>query len=443
MTIHAEAQDRRTARRHRPAGLSDAARNAGWMMGARGVQAILSLVYLAIAARTLGPTVFGQFALILTAGQAVVSFVSCQNWQVIVRFGMAAFRDGKFPVLRRLCAYCVTLDLISFAAGTLIAYAISTPLTHWLGWSQDVAAVAFWFGVAMLLSLSSTPLGILRLFDRYDSAASAEAVVPVLRAAGAVIAAWAESGLGGFLIAWAAAEIACAAAYWILARRISNLPGRLIGLGRLQAVLGEHPGLLRFTMMANAGATLAYASRPAMQLMVGGVAGAAATGSYRVAQQIGGSASKLSQILSRSLFPEFVRDRHDARAGGSQILLRRVVRMVAAGGGMVMLGIIFGGQWMIGLLAGAGFEDAYPLLLLLAAASLVDLLAAACEPALVAAGRQGTALSIRLAATATLFPLAWVFYLIFGMAGIAGAVLVSAMCSAALLLYHSRAAIAR
>lgn len=61
--------------------------NMGWLLGGRGFNAVLSLVYLAIAARTLGTEGFGHFALIIALGQAITGFSSFQTRQFIVRWG--------------------------------------------------------------------------------------------------------------------------------------------------------------------------------------------------------------------------------------------------------------------------------------------------------------------------------------------------------------------
>ncbi|MGN6622487.1 MAG: lipopolysaccharide biosynthesis protein, partial [Sphingomonas sp.] len=60
MSISSPTRRRRTL----PKGVRAAARNLGWLLASRGVLAVLSLVYLGIATRTLGVYNFGRFALI-------------------------------------------------------------------------------------------------------------------------------------------------------------------------------------------------------------------------------------------------------------------------------------------------------------------------------------------------------------------------------------------
>ena len=47
------------------------AKNIGWLAGSRGFTGLVSVAYLAIAARALGPRGFGSFTLVLTYGQLI------------------------------------------------------------------------------------------------------------------------------------------------------------------------------------------------------------------------------------------------------------------------------------------------------------------------------------------------------------------------------------
>src|SRR3546814_15562234 len=81
---------------------------------------------------------------------------------------------------------------------------------------------------AMLLSIRSTPIGILRLENRFRDAAPSDAVTPVVRVIGAVWAACASPDVAGFLLAWAVADLCTAGAYWRLAlQRCRSAPSFL------------------------------------------------------------------------------------------------------------------------------------------------------------------------------------------------------------------------
>ncbi|MEP2551034.1 MAG: hypothetical protein ABJH26_07065, partial [Marinomonas sp.] len=62
-------------------------RNIGWLLGGRGFNAVMSLIYLALATRALGLDGFGYFAIIVALGQTVTGIANFQTWQFVGRWG--------------------------------------------------------------------------------------------------------------------------------------------------------------------------------------------------------------------------------------------------------------------------------------------------------------------------------------------------------------------
>ena len=79
-----------------------------------------------------------------------------------------------------------------------------------------------------LLAIRTTPTGLLRLRFAYARTTAAEATQPVVRAAGAALAALTMPTVTGFILAWAAAEVAVAVALWIAAARLEPIHRRLL-----------------------------------------------------------------------------------------------------------------------------------------------------------------------------------------------------------------------
>src|SRR5690606_20967759 len=98
--------------------------NTGWLLGGKGVGAVLSLAYLAIVTRTLGVADFGRFALVLSAANVIKTLVSFDSWQIVVRYGQPHLAAGKGDALNRVLRFCILIDLGSALAGGVIAGAI-------------------------------------------------------------------------------------------------------------------------------------------------------------------------------------------------------------------------------------------------------------------------------------------------------------------------------
>jgi O-antigen/teichoic acid export membrane protein len=92
-----------------------ALQNTGWPMGARGINAVLSLAYLALATRALRLKDFGTFSLAVTFAQAITGLASFQTWQAVVRWGR------RKETAEDAAGFTIALDLLSIAGGAATA----------------------------------------------------------------------------------------------------------------------------------------------------------------------------------------------------------------------------------------------------------------------------------------------------------------------------------
>lgn len=410
-----------------------AARNLGWLLASRGVLAVLSFFYLGFAAHTLGLRGFGRFALISGASQALATFVAFQTWQIIVQYGVAALHADDTPRLARLLRACAFLDLYSAIVGCLLSVLILSVGAEWLGTSENIIPYALGFAVIQVISIRSTPLGILRLRDRFSLSALADSVTPVMRFVGAVAAMFLNPTVGGFLIAWAVAEVLTAATYWTMVWRTGD--GRLLRRGQapMRAVIAENPGIVRFALSVNATSTLMLSSKQIPLLLVGATIGPAAAGAFRLAVQLAQGLTKLAQLISRAAFPELVRAVRVLSAEN----LRRIMLRSFLGGSVaalvIMALVVLLGKFALRVIGGSDFVVAYPALIWLAAAGCLDLVTAAAESAMTALHRVVGVLVMRAVGVIALFAVAAPLVPRYGVTAVAIGVFAGAVITAALL----------
>lgn len=371
------------------------ARNTGWLLGGRGVGGVLSLVYLAVAARTLGPSTFGLFALVLTYGQAIVNLVQFQPWQVVVQYGAGLVERRDSAALAKLVRFCFALDIGSILFGAAVAVIGLHFTSTLLGWSPDVRLRALLFALVVLAAPQSTPTGVLRLLDRYDLATVADTMTPITRFVGAVGAALIAPDLDGFLVAWALSEVASATALWFFAiRELRRRHMHPFASWSLAGVTVENPGLWRFAWLSNLGATVSMVWLQIGTLAVGWIGGAAVAGGYRLAYQFAQAVAKPVTLLARSIYPEFARLRHVDRKAVRAVLTRTT--LYALVGSALLVGLVaLLGRPFLGHVIGPEYLAAYLPLVLLTGAAAFNLIGVGFEPALVAFGRPGTALAVR------------------------------------------------
>ena len=381
-----------TARRTR---LRALAGNLSWLLASNGLMAALSLIYLGLLTRTLGIVDFGRFSLITGAAQMLAMLVSFETWKIVVQYGLRHAEANDQPALARLLKASMAAELASAAAGIVIV-ALALLASPALGLPHRLLPYAALFAIAQLLSLRSTPTGILRLKDRYGRGALADSVQPLGRLFGtlAMLAFW--PSIEGFLIAYAIAEIATALVCWWLALRLTDIAQLRRTHFDRHAALAENPGLLAALWSTNVQASLA--SRQVPLLVVGSHDGPAAAGAFRLALQLANALAKLATLVMRAAFPEIVRTVSAVTRERFWALAGRIALAGFAGAVLVFLLVLLLGKPLLVLIGGRDLGVAYVLLIWLASAGCVEIAAAAFEPILFSIRRAGTVITARAAA---------------------------------------------
>lgn len=363
-------------------------RNIGWLLSGRGFNAVLSIVYLALATRTLGLEGFGYFALVVALTQTVTGLATFQTWQFVVRWGADEERPGEAT------GFAVALDMLSVLLGGVLSVVLVGTASMWLPLPEELLPLTFGYCVVQLLTPRSTPTGLLRLRFEYGRATAAEAVQPIVRATGAALAAIFVPTVTGFVLAWIVADVLTFVALWIAAARFERIDWSKVSLRSLPRA---HPGAWRFVWSTNLTGSLNTAGKQVLILLVGAVGSETAAGGFRVASQLGQALVHLAQTISKAIYPELVHAKDSAHD-----MARRMANMAFAAGTLaVFLTLIFG-RWAMTTIAGPDFRF-YWTMVILAIAGAIELVGASLESLLVSAGKAHTALVIRAVPTLMAF----------------------------------------
>ncbi|MEO0591097.1 MAG: oligosaccharide flippase family protein [Pseudomonadota bacterium] len=368
--------------------------NIGWLLGGRGFNAGMSLVYIYLATHTLGLESFGHFALIVALGQAITGFASFQTWQFIVRWGANGTGTPEAPdpeAVRQATGFAIALDVLSVVMGTVAAGVVVMSAALWLPLPADLYALTFGYCVVSLLSIRATPTGLLRLRFKFATATAAEAVQPAIRALGAVLAVVFMPSVTGFILAWAASEVAVAIALWIAAARDEGIDLTAISLSQIPE---RYTDAWAFVWSTNMSGSLTIAGKQVIILLVGAFGGAALAGGFRVASQLGQALVSLAQTVSKAIFPELVHAKENALT-----MARRMANIAVIAGVVAVAVALLAGRWALGVIAEEDFSAFYWAMVILSVAGAVELVGASLESLLVSAGRAGTAFAVRAVPT--------------------------------------------
>jgi O-antigen/teichoic acid export membrane protein len=166
----------------------------------------------------------GALVLVNAFARAASSFVKFQSWQAVLRYGAGSLGPERRAEFHALLRFTAGLDLAASAAGCLACAAAAWALGPAVfGWPPEAAPLAALYATSVFFMVTATPVGLLRLFDRFDLLARRDALGAGVRLAGAALAAALGGGLPAFLGAWyaavAAGGLALVAGAWTELRR--------------------------------------------------------------------------------------------------------------------------------------------------------------------------------------------------------------------------------
>ncbi|WP_417620657.1 lipopolysaccharide biosynthesis protein [Parasphingorhabdus sp.] len=416
-------------------------RNSSWLFSAKGIGAILSIFYLAILTRTLGVAGFGEFMVIVGAVQVLAAILKLQTWQTVVQFGVPYLLAGQYRNFRKLSLQNFWVESIGGIAACAALWLLLPLGASQFGWTKPVEQSIMGYGLIVFLSIRSTPIGILRAQDRFGGNAFGDAIIPIVRFAGASVLLLSTASMTGFLIVWGLSEFVSFVVMWLMVWRRHENDRSALDISADPVTPPTRREYLTFLLSTNLAYLISVVRERLVVVIVGFFVGVSAAGLFRLADQLANSLNRLSEVFARPLFAELSRLIAHGRSRDLRALFWRSLKVSAISGGVLFIGLILFGKYIIALISGPDYLAAFPILLLLGAATIISLAGLGLEPLLQAAGRAQHALIARVSGLAALGLLMVILLPRFGIIGAGWAMLVSAILTAIILFALSRAAI--
>jgi O-antigen/teichoic acid export membrane protein len=414
-------------------------RNTSWSLGGKAVGAVLSIVYLAMIARSLGPLEFGRFALIFSFAQVICGLVAFPTWQIIIRYGTKYVLDQLRDKFAQLVWLCLAMDLAGLCIGMILTVAALYGFGGQFGINADLRGWIILFVSVMLLSVRGTVIGILRAHDRFRDAALADSLVPLIRFIGVILVVYIRPNVESFLLIWVLSEIATTAILWIIALISLDLPLAAQKLRLIPSYYRQYPDLTRFTGFSNLGTSLRVLGQQFIVLIVGLYTGPASAGFFRLGHQLGQVLARISDGLSVAFYAEHNRMSHLDADSAVASMIARTVKVMAISAAVLLAILLAFGKLLLISIFGAPFAPAYPFVILLGGAAAVQLGSSALEPILLAKGNAGWALLANLIGSITLLIVLFALIPIYDALGASIAVLIGAIVSTiALTIFYRR-----
>ncbi|MEL6693641.1 MAG: lipopolysaccharide biosynthesis protein [Pseudomonadota bacterium] len=348
-------------------------KNMGFLFGGKTSAALIGLAVLAIAARALTIEELGALLLLHAFIVLMTGIASFKSWEALIQFGTEPLEQGDLPQFQRLMRFTIGLDVTAAIFAAIISVSAFLVFQSRLGLPNEVFWVAFSYCLLSATNLRSTPMGVLRVYDRFDLISLHDQAVPIVRLIGASLGLAFGGDLTWFILVWMAAAAATNLVMPILAVRELSRRGALKGLFSKRPTLkAPQKGIWRYVWMSNIDATINLVDKQLPTLLAGAVLGPAFAALFKIARDVSDVLGKGARLLNQVLYPELVR----LMIAGSitraiRIIVYSSFYLLAAGIVLSLLISLFGPSLFAAALD-QGYENVAPIAtMLVIAAALV------------------------------------------------------------------------
>ncbi len=327
--------------------------NVGWLFSGNVIAAILGLVETVIKARGLGVEKFGLLAVIIAYVSFIDQFASFRPWQALIKFGAESLKEELYTDFMGQVKLTLVLDAIGAISGTIIAVLGAYLIAHWNGWSRETSTMVAVFSLTILSDFSGTPIGILRLLDRFKWQSMQNVITSVLALVGAGIVYLDGGGLWGFLIVMTFVNIfgdllLLGMAY--IALRKCQLTGHW------RAPIRNWKPFVHFSFWTYVSSTLDLPVKQLDVIIVSAVVSLEAAGIYKIIKQVIQVLSMLADPLNEAVFPQFAVMIADFNKKGAVKYAIKIGTLLLTVTAIPALLLSITSFWWLGAIFGAGFS---------------------------------------------------------------------------------------
>lgn len=128
---------------------------------------VLGFIVTAIIIRTLGNHSYGIFTLVLAFANTATRLTSLQTWQGVIKFGSEALVKENPQRLESILKISLLTDFIMTFIGIIVAWNVAGIVGSISNWDQEIISFAKWISLLLIVNLSGTPTGLLRILNQF------------------------------------------------------------------------------------------------------------------------------------------------------------------------------------------------------------------------------------------------------------------------------------
>jgi O-antigen/teichoic acid export membrane protein len=323
---------------------------------------IFGLLSLAIFTHSQGVVVFGYYVLFLTFIEIIDRIFNLQTWQAFIKYATDFQVKNEVHNTMMLLKYSFFVDLISLMAAVLVALVLSSYAMEFFDIPQGYYHLLLLMSLTIFFRTTEISTGVFRLFDEFKIQAKITVYASAIKLIFFSIIALITPSFEAFVYATVLSQFITMMMKFFYAKRILNKNDiKLIGIinKKINIPLMKELKIFSFIVYNNFDVAVRMISRQLDVVILGKLYGAEMVGIYKIAKEIANLMAKLTEPVYQAVYPEFSKMLARNKKLEAKEMAKKISLYAGLIGIMSYILFIFFGEWVIIVLFGKDFLEAY------------------------------------------------------------------------------------
>ena len=151
------------------------------LLTGEGISSILSMLSVILIVKAIGLEGNGMILSIQAYCLLLTSIFGFKSFQALIKYISNEIQKENFEKVKNYIKQSYFLDIVAAVITMIVSFIFLNLYSKFMGWNNELLRYSYMFIVATVFQIQGTPIGILRIFDKFNYITYNNVIVAVLR----------------------------------------------------------------------------------------------------------------------------------------------------------------------------------------------------------------------------------------------------------------------
>ncbi|MGL4760509.1 MAG: lipopolysaccharide biosynthesis protein [Sarcina sp.] len=133
-----------------------------------GLSSLLGMLSVIIIVKAIGLEGNGKILSIQTYCLLLTNILGFKSFQALIKYLSKSLADNDYVAMKKYIQQSYILDIIAAIVTMVVSFIFVQPYSMFMGWDNELVKYSYIFIIAIIFQVQGTPIGILRMFNKFN-----------------------------------------------------------------------------------------------------------------------------------------------------------------------------------------------------------------------------------------------------------------------------------